>query len=224
MDETDVELDVVREDVMLIADTNAVTDGLSGSSKKKLELIKLHLKRDGTSVISFEKVFKRDSVRLEDKRKFEELLDIALKECDMTRHDFSITSSPSANYGAVERECKTLTNLIVYLEFWGSKTQKYSSDYTLDNHEALCFHIEGILCEHLSQVNRESNVMITYMRREDYHLDLFLDILHKLKKHWIDLDFSRKCRLSNKCRELQDEVMREGPVESQKCCESCCIL
>ncbi len=211
----EVELDDVGPHVTLIS---------TGTSKKEVELIKWHLEESCTGVITLEHVFKRDIIDRDEVAHYEGLLSIALDECRMIRHDFAIHATKYHTYGAIEYECKKLRELIEFLEFWGPKTYKRLSDYSIQHENVLCFHIESVLRERMFQISRVSGMQNDYEITEDYHLDNFVRILKTLQAHWKELNFEKKCRLRTKCKELLDRLLETPPVMETSCCESCCIL
>jgi len=216
--DTAVELVSLEENAALILH-QPTQDG-----KKEIELLRYHFDRIGTGVLSLQDVFRRDFRDPDERMRYEGYLADALEQCKMDRVNLLSPNGkpPSFIWGIVERECKALLDLIQFLEYWGPKTQKNPRDYTLDHHEAACSQIEGILAEHVAQVNSVERTKTFYIMTEDYHVITLLEILKRLKGYWPLLTFNRKCRLSDASKELREKVMKEPPTEEQKC--DCCIL
>lgn len=213
-DDNVVELDVIKEDIMLLTDDE---------EKKKIELIKLHLEEECTGVITLENIFKRDLIRNDELMEYERLLWIAMSQLKMFRHDFIHTPKNAKRYGVVEMECRSLANLIEYLKFWGPRTSRNLQHYTLDNHEAECFHIESVLSKHIVEVNGSGVNRINHVFAKDYRLDHFMKVLQVLQARWNELSFTNKCRLREKCKVLLDKLLEEPPVERYTSCDGCCI-
>ncbi len=123
MADTSVELEAITEDVMLLSDTNAIS-GPKESDKRKIQLIRMHLEEDGTSVVSLDNIFKRDFVSATDRKRYEGFLNAALEECKMDRHDFTVSAGTSYSCGAVERECKIACGPHSLSRILGTKNSK----------------------------------------------------------------------------------------------------